>query len=311
MLTLVVANTEVQSASVPVRWCVTQDTFEFLKGKEAKNPHILLVTTNGSKIGGEERYLVPLDHMMHYVRFRNPGENKVFAMIVWDYRGKWVALWNRYLRKVEGWYQTNVIAYAKPDDDEPDRMLAELQPPVIETAELTVEVPQEVFAKEPPKWEQAWVNAMFRDPPRDQCDYRRRRIVAYTVLPLWKFGAVMPFRWVAFGFLLLTGNWKAARSPLYHPFKDDTEHLWYWLKREDNIFVKLLVWLSAESTAEQRARRDAERQTRWQRRLEEMCQLVSCENLTTSPYSVLSARRKTHLRFLDFKARVCKPFAGG
>lgn len=47
---------------------------------------------------------------------------------------------------------------------------------------MNVEVPDGVFAKEPPEWEKAWVNWLFRNKAIDQCDYRRRRIFAYFPL---------------------------------------------------------------------------------------------------------------------------------
>ncbi len=50
-------------------------------------------------------------------------------------------------------------------------------------ASLDVHVPAGCFAKPAPRWEQAWVNHWFRHAPLDECEYRKRRLWAYSIQP--------------------------------------------------------------------------------------------------------------------------------
>jgi hypothetical protein len=50
---------------------------------------------------------------------------------------------------------------------------------------IDVDIPAECFAPDPPEWEKRWVNFFFPGSRAlDQCQFRRRRILAYTVQPI-------------------------------------------------------------------------------------------------------------------------------
>ncbi len=177
MLRLIIEEKErvVQSASLPVRWCISKEVINVLKERKVVNPYILIVTV----ADGREmtRQLVPMEDTMIYVQFAKPGENTIFAHIVWNADGEFNSLWKTYLRRSEGRYYTDVINSA-------GEMFGDQHGP-LRIASVKVIVPKELFAKEPPEWEQRWVNAYFSQPPRDQCEYRKRRLIAYTLQPIW------------------------------------------------------------------------------------------------------------------------------
>ena len=209
---------EVQNANVPVRWCVDKETLEKIQQDGVKNPHILLVTTDGRY--EMTRQLAPLEQVIEYVQFQRPGINKIYATIVWEKSGKYNDLWETYLQKERGRYATSVINY--------DGNLCRLTGSVESTVE-NVNIPDELFAKELPRWIQKWVNLWFKTRPEDQCCFRRRMITAFTIQPpivfLWLilrigFGALAAF------FLLLCAMTKINFKPIIHPWRDDVEDIW-------------------------------------------------------------------------------------
>jgi len=49
---------------------------------------------------------------------------------------------------------------------------------------IDLNLPEECFAPEPFQFEKEWVNFFWREKSVDQCDFRRRRLLAYTIQPL-------------------------------------------------------------------------------------------------------------------------------
>ena len=178
------AETTVQRGSVLVQWCVNKATLEALKRLDCHDPQLLLITApkrNGESHFShlESRKIVPLHDLKAYVDFRAPGENNIFAIILWDAPKE---SRNKYLRRTDGSWHTGVLnedGKLFPDYIDFDDQLTG------RSDMIAVDVPKECFAKEPPKWEQEWVNRWWdNNPPRDQCEYRKRRIMAYSVQPI-------------------------------------------------------------------------------------------------------------------------------
>jgi hypothetical protein len=48
---------------------------------------------------------------------------------------------------------------------------------------IDIDMPSGCFAKEPSDWEKNWVNFFFKNKAVDQCEFRRRRMLAYPVQP--------------------------------------------------------------------------------------------------------------------------------
>ena len=322
MIKLMVESREVQNASLPIRWCVEKSALEALRERKVKNHHLLLVI-KPQRGGREFRHLVPLEQMVQYVSFSKPGENKVFATIVWNSDGDVGKLRNLYLKRYAGGYDTDVI--------NSDGELFELKQS-LGSANLTIEVPAEVFAKEPPEWEKKWVNLFFQEEPIDRCHHRKRKwFFAYPIQPFlmlvfaaWMLGVAMPFRWVAAVFFLAIGRWDIRFAPLCHPFSSDTEDIWFYTDPDENFYERMvgglaeavLKKLTGKSSADIRAERAAVKKAREkalkeaaEKQLWESLQYLSCENVTASPYQVLPMQYKIYLQFHDLKAKVCQPFA--
>ncbi len=224
---------EITGATIPIRWCIEKDSLNALKARMAeervKNPYILLVIVSRYS---EERILTPFDQMMEYIQLRHPGENKIFATVVWDWDKKgYKDLWRRFIKREDGRYNNTLVCAGAFD------------PPglSIGKTELAIDIPAELFAKKPSVWEEKWVNFFFETRAKDQCQYRRRRILAYTAQPLlilpWLL-AKLGVRWATITLLLALGlwfytddtddSWNPKKwkpyfhfSPLIHPWRDD------------------------------------------------------------------------------------------
>jgi hypothetical protein len=219
---LFVSDRKVQDAVIPIRWCLSKKELKRLEECGAKNPHLLLITVYKNR--EIDRYLIPLSQMLAYVQFRRPGKNRIFATVVWERYGKVDKLKKSFLaRGSRGFYMQGVLDYEGnffPSFDCP-RLEQEV--------EMNVMVPNELFAKEPPAWEKWWVNLWFETKPRDQCQFRRRRMLAYSVQPLAILLfviAITIFRALAAGALLLFGKRGVDFDAVMHPFKYGSVDVW-------------------------------------------------------------------------------------
>ena len=371
MLELHIPDSEVQSGTVPVSWCVDKSTLKTLAEKDVAEPYLLLVISpqeNYSK-QREVRKLVPLRDLMTFVEFHAPGVNRIFGLIVWVHHdvGKKALrpLQECYLRRFYGRYDTDML---EEDGDEILEGRRTYDGMTEVNASLDVTMPRECFAKEPPEWEQRWVNMAWRSMPEDQCDYRRRRLWAYSGQVV--IGAIVyAFRLAAALFLLLLfGLRKIDFGSLLHPLRCVTSDIWSdafeegdeacgtyfvpkWTKRRFRylflafmpalvipmfLILKYGVGFSASAASlwalagiaaviatlaaavigliaflERRADRKKARPAEdpWYAREEEMRYLVCGSNVPRGLKDLPKSRRTIRLRFLDFKARVCRPFA--
>ncbi|MBI5793753.1 hypothetical protein HZA87_01530 [Candidatus Uhrbacteria bacterium] len=239
-----IQNPNTESGTVWVSWCVDRPLLELLAKRGVNDPHVLLITApQGDRYHASKqtRRLVPLKDGMGYVDFRTDGPHRVFAMLVFWW---WADIKDThelfFSQDPFGFWRTNLLTadgsaltfllnkkytsgdrnacwgiselpkeqWPDPNDDLTDGWRAV-------TASLDVDVPAEVFAKPPPAWEAAWVNHWFRNPPIDQCEYRQRRLWAYSIQP-----PVMLLNWLIrlaiTLFALLAGFKQVTWKPILH-----------------------------------------------------------------------------------------------
>ncbi len=220
----------IQDTSVPVRWCVDKETLEQFKKEGIRDLHLLIIVWGGTT-NTESRYLVPINEMMAYVNFYTPGENKIIAAIVWQehhkkdifeiflekesrhsYRYYFGHIFDkRELGKIEihSKLERTSIRYSlfSPED-------------IIDV--LEIKVPEEAFAKEPPAWLKSWGNLWFKYPARDECGFRKRLILAFTIQPvcmlayIFFISAINLIGGIIFTLFGIRGLlWKTV----YHPWK--------------------------------------------------------------------------------------------
>lgn len=247
MLELHITDNDVSNGSIAVGWCVDKETLNELNEKGIKNPVLVLMTAPktgydpdseenfDSSYGKKREYrkVVPLKDLVAYVEFKSSGQNIIWGFIATDQVSDYS------LRKVKSYYYDREANGYFNDiwdywDCEPGRRYKDS---TFTAQALEVDVPQEVFAKEPPEWEKNWVNKLYRHEPVDQCEYRRRRLFAYTLQPIW-FG-IIGIVFILFQIVLplLLGLLIGARNLSLKIFTDPEGHGGMHVFKEGSIFI--------------------------------------------------------------------------
>lgn len=221
MFEIKIVDTDVTGGSIPVSWCLDPDLAQVMFDQYGLNPQVVIVVApvDGYHINKETRKVVPLRDLMTYMEFKAGGENKIWAFIISSDSNK-----NKYLSRERGRYDTDILSdgtewgysFHKTTLDTDGNEITTTAPRY--GSVVDVNVPEQVFAKEPPEWEKVWVNHLFFTKCFDQCDFRRRRIFAYTVQPV-----IMLFQIVIRLFVtvigLLIGSRDFSFKPLFHPLR--------------------------------------------------------------------------------------------
>jgi len=115
-------------------------------------------------------------------------------------------------------------------DEQMEEVVQEWGKPVLELSDigthLDVEVPDGVFAPEPSDWEKAWCNWMIDSEADNQCNFRRRRLWAYTGQLFLVFPLLYIVRMVAALWLLLSLYPGVNIQPLLHPLTNGSSAVW-------------------------------------------------------------------------------------
>jgi hypothetical protein len=260
MLELHITDTNVTGGSIQVSWCLTKEALTQLADRGVKDPYIVFcVAPFGERYSEhkESRMAVPLKDMMAYLGFSCSGQNQIRA---WLCRSKKEA--HNFLEKSNGEYDFTVLNNdgsdyrgwnlermcligpewipneeenkSEDDGDHEARVKINYSKTSLAKA-VTVFVPEGCFAPEPAQWEKTWVNHFFRNKCVDQCDFRRRRLFAYTLQPL-----VMTFnillRFLILVFAILFGSRNLSLKYLLHP-------LTYGLTDSHEMFVKGTIFV--------------------------------------------------------------------
>lgn len=180
-------NADISTGAIPISWCVDRDLLNQLKAINILDPQVVIITSPKDNYFSfkETRIVVPLKDLMAYVSFKTPGENNIRAFI--SIMPKRIAKTSYLAKGIRGGYDTNVLDHDGVDfwcgtgngrdGDDYHRFK-------YGSNTVVVDVPKECFAPPPPAWEVLWVNWLMSDKVVDQCDYRRRRLFAYSVQPI-------------------------------------------------------------------------------------------------------------------------------
>ena len=180
------AGGKIDNGDVPIRWCVTPEFVKKLEDKGVVDPHVLIASYAPQELYKEDpayynemdRRLVPLAEMMTFLRFTKAGEAKVYGVLLDGACGR-SALNEKYMRKEYKNYEEIVNRYR-------DDLYEKIQYSVAKTSEM-VEIPANVFGKEPSPWIKWYVNLWHDSKSKitDECDFRKRFLIAFA------------FKWIA------------------------------------------------------------------------------------------------------------------
>lgn len=227
---------------------------------DLKPTHILVidVTRNPFTRENDERYyddsssertLFRLEPL-HYLQLKKPGIHHLIFILFNEVDKKYrqYLLGNRF----SGY--NNSIEFCSIEDVILDNQIS--------YAEVVVEVPEEFFAPEPKtKFEKAiysWVNSWYRLKPVDQCEYRKRKIWAFTLKPvIYLLGFIPRLMLSVFIFVLMliirVGSFVFGYQPV--SFFPNTKDLWInFLVLYPNIDYGTIItpenWLDDEEEEE-------------------------------------------------------------
>jgi hypothetical protein len=225
---LVVPDEARETAFMPVRWCCDQRLLNHLAEKEAKGeayvPHMLILVGKADEEGQffeEGRFIRPLTEALTYVSFRSSGTYTVLATIVYSTdRDDFNWQVSRYIKRIEDAVGTRSLLR----HDVENAIFVYIHNSSLRNiggGSLRIEVSPEFFAPDPPAWLKAWASLMYTEPPRDQCDFRKRVLRSVFIQPI-----TLPLRLLirAFLFLILSlgsfliGSRDYPTDLVRHPF---------------------------------------------------------------------------------------------
>jgi hypothetical protein len=215
MFQLQIADLDATSGSIPVSWCLDEETINMMAKEKVANPQVVICVAPSNTEEKAHRYhtekeyrkVVPLKDLMTFVEFRSSGPCKIWGFI--SFKKKKGEAQSTYLERRDGEFRTNILDYDGEEYahwllDEETREARESKKYTSLSQPIKVDVPAGVFAPEPKEWEKAWVNHLFKDKVIDQCEFRRRRLFAYGVQPFIMFGNLfVRFLMLLLGCLLL------------------------------------------------------------------------------------------------------------
>ena len=248
MLQLFAEDTNLNKPNAGFRWCVDKDTIERLKQQRVLNPFVLLVVARDRGGYFEETgvKVVPLDQAMEFFEFHAPGRHRVFAKVVWFFgnsakrdqdQEELYRFFNQFQYKV----RESLVDRSGKLNESITKLGNIRMPSDIAFASVDVVVPEGHFAKEPAEWEKWWVNLWFESQPRNRCQFRKRRILAYFFQPV----VVLP--WLVFKvtatalytlFWTFFGLRNIEYSAIFHPFRYDFENLGHITQDRTCVFLE-------------------------------------------------------------------------
>lgn len=205
---------EVESV-IPIRWCVSPALVETLKERNVEDAHVLLVTFHDGK--EVNRKVAPLVAEMTYLSFAYAGANDVHAVVVWGKPRSLMEMsaghYNYAVADLDGvLYDTSMWSVST----QTQRLVGE--------DVLSIQVPEAMFAKEPPAWLMKFGSLIWGE-PREQCDLRRQVLVNLIALPVLgtailvaSIGSILISAVILIGCLFL-GFRGVEFSPLWRPWK--------------------------------------------------------------------------------------------
>jgi len=182
---------EILNGDVQVRWCITEELIDVLNESGVKDPHILLISTKTGSRAEMSRQLLPVTQLKTFVRCTKAGQVNIHAWIIDGSEGR-KELRRKYLRKVDGSYSTDLLDYN-------GTVYLHLNSGVAKYTVAEVVIPEGVFGKEPGPRMKAFVNLWHSSKVVDECNYRQRKIIAFTL----KWEAMIIFTLLSLTFRLL------------------------------------------------------------------------------------------------------------
>ncbi|KKS69438.1 MAG: hypothetical protein UV40_C0023G0001, partial [Parcubacteria group bacterium GW2011_GWA1_42_7] len=177
---------ELDDATVPVRWFLSPEAIE-------KNPQYLIFFEQDQ---GEmdamfdrnngRRYICKVSEAIHFLQILSPGHHRLMVVAVKDYdKSAGELARNQLSVRGGGLFEQDINWDAAYTDYNP---LISWSGSFVASCVVEFDVPAELFAKKPETrfgklmWQ--WANWLYSTEPRDQCDYRKRKLISIPKIPV-------------------------------------------------------------------------------------------------------------------------------
>ncbi len=169
---------EMNSATIPVEWWLSEDVLK-------QDPCYLILFEQSERESSYydrenrgRRYACKVSDVVYFLQLFSPGWHRLMVAVVNGGEKDGGCLVDEYLRKdAINSYKVSMpwTEYGYDDND------------FLAVTIVEFYVPDKLFAKPPQtklgKMMWRWVNLWFESKPKDQCEYRRRKWIAFTIQP--------------------------------------------------------------------------------------------------------------------------------
>lgn len=246
-------ETESANSTLAIRWCIDQGVYDKLREERIGRPFLLLVTVHrdGDKVTEVSRKLVLLSEEMRYIQFDRPGEHEIHVTVVWDECSDDQKIEEFFFAKERTQDYKNEVLCCDSENNvsvvDSFGVCAPSRFKKLGSGSITVDVSEEFFAKEPPEWLSWWVNLSFEGKPIDQCHFKKRCLVAFTVqvpvIPIWIVLRTICVATIAIFFLLTGLRIRKNDLKAFIPFKYRINFLWLCNTNEPLFFNRERLFL--------------------------------------------------------------------
>lgn len=188
----VICDTHTNSPNLPTRWCLSKTDWEHLKEASAKRVYIGFLILEQDVI--HKHYfnynfiVLPIENNMTFLTFNRPGKYLITTIIMYCtnpasispyYLESVLSVWNFLPRDIpnSNILDTNYIngkLHHNVGDD--FHVLSNDKEPIY--SQFEVEIDNNFFAQKP--FDAPWVDLLYEQSSKNQCQLRRRRLWAYT-----------------------------------------------------------------------------------------------------------------------------------
>lgn len=177
---------EMNSATIPIEWWLSEEVIK-------KNPKYILIFEQNKRekddVRGNtnrgRRHVFNASDAVAFMPVFSAGYHRVMVVVVSDERSSAKETANLYLRENE--HEVDQYYSHMDWEDAKDNACDKRDDAFIASTVVEFEVPADLFAEKPRSkagqlmWN--WVNRWHTRGPRDECDYRSRMMIAFTVQP--------------------------------------------------------------------------------------------------------------------------------
>lgn len=170
------AVVEANNAFLELTWCIEAPLQQWIIDNKIPNPHIILTCVNGHRVMNQK--VVPLTQGSTFFEFVKGGTNRIHACLCFGYNNSRQIV--KKFTKVDLW-----DSGTEYDSGHFNGYYSDTRGQLLPlNASIEVEVSREMFAKEPNPTLKYFANLFFETDIRDECHYRQRLILLFT-LKIW------------------------------------------------------------------------------------------------------------------------------